>query len=636
MSDKIVVLSDKDQARKRINVFHGSASNWINMIKELIGNSLDVFDKDTLNKISINIIDNRTIEYIDSGKGIPLEGVASDGRKNYEAIFEKAFAGSKYNNTGKTVGQNGLFLYTLAMTCEDIKFEVARPCGSVYQISYHKGDRCSELIHLGTSDKTYTKILFTLDNEVWKDINFTYEEICAIAQGQAALGNVSIDIVDNQTGKSNTFYYEGGIEEYFNELTDKKDLVTDYIRISKTINQQVEEDVVDELDIRFIMRYSNDSNKDIQKDFLNTADLIQYGTIQEGIVNGLRRIIDKWLKSNGKYNKSEKSISKDDVIVGLNYICTIDSLYVEYDNQVKQKTSAVHYRQAIQTLLDDFFDIFQIENKFEFERICNQVLINKRANEKAASIRKDVKKKLSEKISITSKVEGLIECKSKDITKRRILICEGKSALSGLIDGRTEYQALFPLRGKVLNCFKASDEQIFKNDVIINLFRALNCGIEYGKKSAKKDVGGDFNLDNLRYQGVDIVVDSDVDGVGSICPLILAMFYKLAPTLIQEGRIRLILTPLYEIVCGSDDYYYAVDDEELKEIENKLKGKKYSVHYVKGIGELSKHTMKYCLQEDYKRVYTFTMDNYEESFEKLEIFMGKDIEKRKEYILKEY
>ena len=247
-----------------------------------------------------------------------------------------------------------------------------------------------------------------------------------------------------------------------------------------------------------------------------------------------------------------------------------------------------------------------------------------------------MKKKLGEKISITSKVEGLIECRSKDIKKRRILICEGKSALSGLIDGRTDFQALFPLRGKVLNCFKATDEQIFKNDVIINLFRALNCGIEYGGKGQKKNLGGDFSLDKMRYYGVDILVDSDVDGIGSICPLILTMFYKLAPTLIKEGRVRLILTPLYEIVCGSDDYYYAVDDTELEEIKQKLKGKKYSVHYCKGIGELSKDTMSYCLNENYKRVFEFTMDNFEDSLEKLEIFMGTDIEKRKEYILKEY
>lgn len=638
--EKVIVLSDKDQARKRINVFHGSANNWINMIKELSGNSLDVFPKEETHEIIIKIIDTDEIYYKDDGCGIPVEGIASNGMPNYQAIFEKPFAGTKYDQLSKTVGQNGIFLYSLSATCEDITYHIARPDGNVYEVKYHEGDRVEDMKIIDTSKKTFSEIHFKLDSKVWNNINFTYKEISEIVKGQSALANVIIKVEDVKTNRHCEFRYENGILDYYRELTSEKYIVTDDIRI--TTSKKVKTDrynqdgTMDEVDVDMILSYSTDIKEDVEIEFLNTAWLVLHGTIQEGILLGIKKSVDEWLKNNGKYNKNEKAISKDDVQTGLNYVCKVDSFLVEYDNQVKQRTSAKHYREALRDIIYEFFQLYQLENKIAFEKLCNQVLINKRAKEKSDKARQEAKKKLTEKITITSKVQGLIDCKSEDVSKRRILVCEGKSALSGLIDGRTDYQALFPLRGKVLNCFKASDDQIFKNDVILNLYRALGCGVEYSGKGAKKTLGGEFSLDNLRYQGIDIVVDADPDGVGSICPLILTMIYKLTPTLIKEGRIRLILTPLYEVICGSDDYYYASDDEELAEIENKLKGKKYSIHYVKGIGELSNSTMEYCLSDEYKRVYTFTMEDFNNSLEKLEIFMGEDIEKRKEYILKEY
>ena len=498
-NEKIIVLSDKEQARQRINVFHGSATNWINMIKELVGNSLDVFDKDKLNHISIKIIDNKTIEYIDSGKGIPLEGIASDGRPNYEAILNKAFAGSKYQNTAKTVGQNGIFLYSLTMTCSRITYEIARPDGNIYSIEYKEGDRISDLEIIGKSETTYSKITFTLDDKVWRDINFTYDEIARIIQGQAAQANVKIYLEDVQSGKNHTYYYENGLVEYFDELTSNKTFVTDLVEVNKTIMQPVDKDITDEIDVRFIMKYANDSNDDVQKEFLNTADLIQHGTIQDGIAIALRKVVDKWLKANNKYNKSEKAITKDDVLTGLNYVCCVLSYQVEYDNQVKHKTSAIHYRKSMESILEEFFDVFQVENKFEFERICNQILINKRARDKSESIRQNVKKQLSEKLdnSMFSRVEGLTDSKYHD-ENSELFIAEGKSAKGSIELARDpKLHAVFGIRGKILSCLKASDETILSNQVIKDLIKVMGCGVEL-KSKKHKDLSN-FNINNLRY-----------------------------------------------------------------------------------------------------------------------------------------
>ena len=214
------VLDRKQEARDMINIWHGNPSNWINMIKELVGNSLDIFSKRGTknNSIYINIIDNKSIEYIDSGTGIPVELTAKDGSPNYEAIFERAFAGTNYNNKGTTVGQHGIFLYSLSMTCENIEYFIGRPNGNLYNIAYHKGDRVKELNVIGKTDKTFSKIVFTLDDEVWENPNFTFENIKTFVEGQASLYDVKITLEDKNRNLKEEYYYKNGIEDYFKKL----------------------------------------------------------------------------------------------------------------------------------------------------------------------------------------------------------------------------------------------------------------------------------------------------------------------------------------------------------------------------------------------------------------------------------
>ena len=635
MGEKIVVLSDKDKARKRINVFHGSSSNWINMIKELEGNSLDVFDRDVKNYITVKIHDKNKIEYLDSGKGIPVEGIASDGRKNYEAIFETPFAGSKYDNELETVGQNGIFLWSLTATCENIEYDICRPDGNIYNIQYHKGDLKNNLSILGNGDKTYSKLIFELDEEVWDTPNFTFENICEISRGQAALGNVYIKVVDIKNNKEEeVFYYEKGIESYFFDMTKTKSMVMDSIRIKKVNNPYIERiKKNDKVTVDLILSYSNDSEEDFQKDFLNTADLIQHGMIQTGIILGLKKSIDKYLKSKGKYEKKEKPINNEDVLTGLNYICNVKSLFVEYENQIKVKTSALHYKVALQEIIESFMEIFFIENQVETDQICNQVLLNKRVREKSEINRKNIKQKLDEKTSIINKVPNLIECKSKDKTKNILCICEGQSALGSLLSGRRDVHALFPLRGKVLNCFKAPLDKIFTNEVILGLQRAMNCGVEI-KSKYNKDLNN-FNKENLRYSKIYIMVDQDFDGIGSIMPLLLSMFQVLNPTLVREGCIYICETPKYEVTCDKEEYF-AINDEELEVLLTKIKNKKYKINYIKGLAELSAQAMALCLSEDYKNITQITLNDEDKSLDTLDLFMGKDIGRRQKYILEKF
>lgn len=510
MSEKITVLSEKDKARKRINVFHGSSTNWINMVKELLGNSLDVFDKDKLNTIRIIIHNKNKIEYIDTGMGIPVEGLASDGRPNYQAIFEKDFAGSRYGNESATIGQNGIFLYTLSMTCEDVEYFIARPNGNLYNISYHKGDRVDDLKIIGKESETYSRIIFSLDEEVWSEPNFTFDEISQIAKAQASLANVKIIVEDKQNNLFSEFYYPNGIEDFFKEAIQNKSIISDNIIIKKSLEHEFKngsENVhIDKIDLNLVFNYSNDSEEDFQKEFLNTADLLLHGTIQEGIYNGLKTCIDKWLDKNNKYSKNEKRITLDDVSTGLNYICNMSSLYVEYDNQIKQKTSVKRYRIIVKNIIEEFMEVFFIENPLMSEKVCMQTLINARARDKADKARQAIKKKLSEKIdTMGGRVEGLIDCKYHN-EDSELFISEGKSAMGSIVASRNpNTQGAVAIRGKILSCLKASYETIFKNQVVVDLIKIMGCGVEVQSKH-NKDLNS-FDINKLRYGKIVISTD---------------------------------------------------------------------------------------------------------------------------------
>jgi len=646
MSEKITVLSAKDKARKRINVFHGSANNYINMIKELIGNSLDIFNKYELNNIKIIIHNPNKIEYIDSGAGIPVEGIASDNSPNYQAIFEKDFAGSRYENTSATIGQNGIFLYTLSMTCEDIEYYISRPNHNLYYLKYHKGDRISELKNIGHRNETYTRIIFSLDKEVWNNPYFTFNEISTIAQAQASLGNVRILIEDKQNNNKEEYYYPNGIKDYFNIAIKNKSIITDNINIQKSLDYQSENNI-DKINIDFIFNYTNDSSEDFQKEFLNTADLLLHGTIQEGIYNGLKNSIDKWLVKNKKYDKKEKHVSLDDISTGLNYICNMTSLYVEYDNQIKQKTSVKYYKDIIKDIIEEYMEAFFIENPFKANKICNQILINMRSRIKAEVTRKNIQKKLSKKTNgLSPKIEGLKDCdmRNSELEERELYITEGVSPSSTVIDARDpRIMGVYGLRGKFISSLKKSVKDVLNNEPALGLINGLGCGIELSKEDRKifKDFNT-FNIKDLRYGKIFITTDADEWGYGIALSLIV-FFYKFMPKLLEQGRVCLAVSPRYEIETNIKDkngdsiIKFAYNEINKEKIIKQLDEKNitYIINIVKGLGQLDKEVFwEYVLNKEnrvVKQIICTDINN-----EQLQILfntlMGEDIISRKKYV----
>lgn len=638
----IEVLSNKDKARTRINVFHDSSSNWINLIKELIGNSLDVFDDNRTHNIGIKLLSNTVVEYTDDACGVPLEGIASNGLPNYQAIFEVDFAGSRYGNTGQTVGQNGVFFWTLAMTSENFTIEVGRPDGNIYTVSYHKGDRVKDLEIIGKTDNTYTKVLFEPDAEVWTNPNYTFEEVADICQSQASMGNVNITLSDVYREQSKEFRFRNGIRDFFEYMTTDKRFISDNIYFTKHTEQLVEKKNEEfGIDIEMIMGFSNDSNNDFKKDFLNTADLIKYGTINKGIITGIKNHVNRWLKTNNKYNKNEKQITDEDVEVGLNYICNVKSNYVEYVSQSKQATDAPHYKLALQRIVEEFLEVYSIENPMEVEKICSQILINKRSREKANQTRLNVQKKLSEGTSngLSRKIEGLKDCDMRHSTleERIFLVDEGLSANSTIIEAfDNRYMGCMGLRGRFINSLKSSIEDVLNNEPAMGIIKALGCGIEipYEERKNFKNIST-FNIDNLRYGSVGILCDSDSFGKG-ISLSILTFFKKFMPTLLKQGRVYIVTSPRYEVRNKNKESFYAYSESEKERIVNNMGNSFLDISIRKGLGEFNKEEFWEYVLSPKARETTFTKVKYEgnenEIEHKFNTLMGDDIAGRKEFI----
>ena len=632
MSEQIRVLTEREKKRKKISVWLESSKNHIHVIKELMGNSNDLIISGIGSKINFELKeDNRTFIFEDNCTGIPVEGKASNGIDNYIAIFETLFAGSKYDQVAATVGTNGVFLCVLTMSSKYVKYTIGRPNGKVYQIEYVEGIRQYDLKEIGSTDKTFTRIECMLDDKVYDNPIFNYEDIKEIAKYQAAISIATIST--KYQNEENIYHYNNGIEGYLQDIIEDKPIV-DIIRIKKDLKHYVDKkERDDEINIDFAFTFSNTNNKITHIELLNGSLLDLHGTPFDGITVGLKNAINRKIRELNLYNKNEKQIINEDILISLNHALDLKSLLTEYTNQSKRSSLSEHYKIVLQKEIEEFMNIYFIENEIEAKKICNQILINKRAREKSSKMMENVKKKLSEEITVFNKIPNLIECKSKNKEENILCICEGKSALGSLISARGDNHALLPLRGKVRNCKKSTLEQILNDQIICDIIRAMGCGISIKSKANKEFLS--FDKSKMRYGKIYIIVDADVDGMGSILPLLLTMFDTLTPELIEDGYIYLCETPKYEILC-EDKYYYATNNDELEEIEKNLEGKKYKVFYIKGLAELNADTMAMCLEPGYKNVTQIRVDDILEARKSLELHMGSNVKDRKDYIMNNF
>ena len=424
------------------------------------------------------------------------------------------------------------------------------------------------------------------------------------------------------------YYYENGIVDYVKETVGDDSFTT----VETWEMEREGRDRSDKEDYRMKMQvafcFSNKVN--MLEYYHNSSYLEHGGSPDKAVRNAFVYAIDRYLKQNDKYNKNDSKITFADVADCLALVINSFSTQTSYENQTKKAINNKFIQDAMTEFLRQQLEVYFIENKTDAEKIANQVLVNKKSRENAEKARIDIKKKLTGTMDITNRVEKFVDCRSKDVSQREVYIVEGDSALGAVKQARdADYQAVMPVRGKTLNCLKASYDKIFKSEIITNLMKILGCGVEV-KAKANKDLST-FDLNNLRWEKIIICTDADYDGY-QIRTLILTMLYRLVPTVIEKGFVYIAESPLYEI-NSKDMTYFAYTEAEKQRILADIGEQKYKIQRSKGLGENEPEMMSLTtMNPETRRLIRVMPEDAQKTQEIFELLLGDNLDGRKDYI----
>ncbi len=631
-------LKGADRVRLRPGVIFGSdgLDGCEHSFFEILSNSIDEAREGYGTEIEITRFADKSIEVKDYGRGIPMGYNEKEQRYNWELIFCELYAGGKYkNNAGEnyeySLGLNGLGTCATQYSSSFMDVTVQYG-GNRYSMHFEKGNPASELlVEEIKSKKTGSTIRWRPDTEVFKDINIPLEYYQDVLKRQSVVNSGIKFILYNQTAEGwdmYEYFYENGINDYIEEISDGKSFSPVFSFDAQRRGRDREDLPEYNVKMNFAFTFNNEIN--MIEYYHNSSFLEHGGSPDRAVKSAFVSVLDKYLKTNNKYNKNESKIGFNDIADSLILVSNSFSTVTSYENQTKKSITNKFIQEAMTEVLREQLEVFLIENKDAAEKIAQQVLINKRSRESAEKARVAAKKSLTGAVDMTNRISKFINCRTKDISRREIYIVEGDSALGSCKKGRdAEFQAIIPVRGKILNCLKADYGKIFKSEIITDLVKVLGCGVEMKTKHAK-DMST-FDLDNLRWDKIIICTDADVDGY-QIRTLILTMIYVLMPTLIKEGKVYIAESPLFEITCGKDTYF-AFNEAEKAEITEKLAGKKFKVQRSKGLGENEPEMMwQTTMNPETRRLIRVTYDDAEKTAQMFDILLGDNLAGRKEYI----
>ncbi|MBR5614255.1 MAG: DNA topoisomerase [Clostridia bacterium] len=637
--DSIVSLKGADRVRKRPAVIFGSdgIEGCQHSVFEILSNSIDEAREGHGKLISVRRFLDKSVEVEDQGRGIPVDYNQREERFNWELVFCEMYAGGKYrNNSGEnyefSLGLNGLGTCATQYSSEYMDVEILRD-GFKFELHFEKGENIGGLQKTEFRHRhTGTKIRWKPDLEVFTDIDIPLEYYCDVMKKQAVVNSGVKFVLYNETepGKFEKFEFEysNGIVDYLTELCAGKEKTLPHYIETERRGRDREDKEEYKVKMSFAFCMNNDVN--VIEYYHNSSFLEHGGAPDKAVRNAFVYAIDKYLKANGKYTKNESKILFADVQDSLCLISNSFSTLTSYENQTKKAITNKFIQDSMTEFLREQLDVYFIENKMDAEKLAEQVLVNKRSRETAEKTRTTMKKKLDVKMDAVNRVKKFVDCRSKDKSKREIYIVEGDSALGACKLGRdSEFQAIIPLRGKILNCLKADYDRIFKSDVIVDLLKVLGCGVEINSKT-NKDLSS-FDLENLRWNKIIICTDADVDGF-QIRTLVLTMIYRLAPTLIEKGYVYIAESPLYEI-NSKNNTYFAFDEREKADIIKKLEGQKCTIQRSKGLGENQPEMMwETTMNPETRRLIKVMPEDAERTKEVFELLLGDNLAGRKEHI----
>ena len=614
---QIQVLEGLEAVRKRPGMYIGSTSSrgLHHLVYEIVDNSIDEALAGYCKNIGVYINEDNSIEVEDDGRGMPVGLHPKMKKSTVEVIMTILHAGGKFGGGGYKVsgGLHGVGASVVNALSEKCIVTVKRE-GHLWQQEYERGKVMSELRIIGDSEETGTKTYFKPDAEIFDDVVYDFNVLAQRLRELAFLNKgINITLVDRRDDKKEVYHYEGGIKSFVSYLNRNKEVLHPepiYVEGNK-----------DGILVEVALQYNDGYNENIFS-FANNIDTIEGGTHLVGFKTALTRVLNDYAKKFGHLKENDKNLSGDDIREGLTSVVSVKIGEPQFEGQTKTKLGNSEVRGIVDSIVGEGVSTFLEENPAVSKIIIDKALMAARARDAARKARELTRKSVLERSSLPGK---LADCSSKDPRECEIYIVEGDSAGGSAKQGRNrKFQAILPLRGKILNVEKQRLDRILNADTIRSMITAFGAGI-----------GTDFDIEKIRYNRIIIMTDADVDGA-HIRTLLLTFFYRYMRELIDGGHVYIAQPPLYKVSKNKKEAY-AYSDEELDAILEEFGGKDSStnIQRYKGLGEMNAEQLWDTTMDPEKRILLkATVEDAMEADEIFTILMGDKVEPRREFIQK--
>lgn len=639
-NQSISALKGADRVRLRPGVIFGSddLEGCQHSFFEILSNSIDEAREGYGSLIEVIRYKNGSIEVRDDGRGIPLDYNENEKRYNWELVYCELYAGGKYNNlTGESyeysLGLNGLGACATQYASAWFDVTVFRD-GHRHDLHFEKGENIGGLKKEPVRQKkTGTIQRWLPDRDVFTEILIPLSTYQTMLKRQAVVNaGITFSLYDEETDQKELFYYPEGILGYVRELSGETRLTTPMLMEGSGKGKDRADKPPYKVKAAVAFCFHNEIN--CIEYYHNSSWLEHGGSPDKAVRSAFTNEIDRQIRLRDKYKNNETKISFTDIQDSLILVSSSFSTQTSYENQTKKSINNRYIQTFMIDLLRAQLEVWFIENKGEGDRVVEQMLINKRSRESAEKQRLNIRKKLMGSVDMINRVKKFVDCRTRDVNIRELYIVEGDSALGSCKMGRdADFQAIIPVRGKILNCLKADYEAIFKNDIIVDLIKVLGCGVEITSRH-NKDLST-FDLKSLRWNKVIICTDADVDGF-HIRTQILAMLYRLTPTLIDEGKIFIAESPLFEIthkVKKEEKTFFAYNEREKSLLLAKLGAERCSLQRSKGLGENEPEMMwQTTMNPETRRLIQVLPTDATQTLEVFDLLLGDNLPGRKNHI----